>query len=115
MTECEQYGVGHGCDEDCPVFQRRECEMQEENEAEFSSKTPKAKPKKLSFKWSKKHRNFVATTDTYRSVDGALIHNFFTFSDLSGFSKGSLIEKLEERGYDIKTLKFEIEVKDEPT
>lgn len=32
MTECERYGITWGCDEDCPVFQRKECELQEEVE-----------------------------------------------------------------------------------
>lgn len=32
MTECERYGITWGCDEDCPVFQRKECELQEEIE-----------------------------------------------------------------------------------
>ena len=35
MTECERYGITWGCDEDCPVFQRKECELQEENERQF--------------------------------------------------------------------------------
>lgn len=32
MTECERYGITWGCDEGCPVFQRKECELQEEIE-----------------------------------------------------------------------------------
>ena len=32
MTECEKYGITWGCDKDCPVFQRKECELQEEVE-----------------------------------------------------------------------------------
>lgn len=32
MTECERYGITWGCDKDCPVFQRKECELQEEIE-----------------------------------------------------------------------------------
>lgn len=35
MTECERYGMTWGCNEDCPVFQRKECELQEENERQF--------------------------------------------------------------------------------
>ena len=35
MTECERYGITWGCDEDCPVFQRKECELQEENDRQF--------------------------------------------------------------------------------
>lgn len=34
-TECERYGITWGCDEDCPVFQRKECELQEENDRQF--------------------------------------------------------------------------------
>lgn len=36
MTECERYGITWGCDRDCPVFQRGECEIQEENENIFN-------------------------------------------------------------------------------
>ena len=32
MTECERYGITWGCDKDCPVLQRKECELQEEVE-----------------------------------------------------------------------------------
>lgn len=35
MTECERYGITWGCDKDCPVFQRKECELQKENERQF--------------------------------------------------------------------------------
>lgn len=35
MTECERYGMTWGCDKDCPVFQRKECELQKENEIRF--------------------------------------------------------------------------------
>lgn len=35
MTECERYGMAWGCDKDCPVFQRKECEMQEEVEKQI--------------------------------------------------------------------------------
>lgn len=35
MTECERYGMTWGCDKDCPVFQRKECELQEENNKQF--------------------------------------------------------------------------------
>lgn len=36
LTECEEYGMTWGCDKDCPVFQRGECELQEENEKLFN-------------------------------------------------------------------------------
>lgn len=26
MTECEEYGINRGCDEDCPVLKRHECQ-----------------------------------------------------------------------------------------
>lgn len=26
MSECEKYGMAYGCDEDCPVYRRGECE-----------------------------------------------------------------------------------------
>ncbi len=38
MTECERYGITWGCDKDCPVFQRGECELQKENEEIFKKR-----------------------------------------------------------------------------
>ncbi len=34
-NECERFGMAWGCREDCPVFTRGECEIQEENELNF--------------------------------------------------------------------------------
>ncbi|MFY8161972.1 MAG: hypothetical protein ACOVNU_11630 [Candidatus Kapaibacteriota bacterium] len=34
-NECERFGMMSGCQEHCPVFQRGECEHQEENEKIF--------------------------------------------------------------------------------
>jgi hypothetical protein len=31
MTPCERYGIVWGCDEDCPVYNANECDIQEEN------------------------------------------------------------------------------------
>ncbi len=31
-SECHNYGSVSGCDDECPVFCRGECEIQEENE-----------------------------------------------------------------------------------
>ena len=36
-TECERFGMMHGCREDCPVFQEGKCEQQEENEKLFTN------------------------------------------------------------------------------
>lgn len=46
MTECERYGMTWGCDKDCPVFQRKECELQEENERQFRGVLSERKNKK---------------------------------------------------------------------
>lgn len=35
-SECEKFGFVWGCKSDCPVFERGECELQEENEEKFS-------------------------------------------------------------------------------
>lgn len=35
MSECEKFGMTFGCREDCPVFERGECELQEELEENF--------------------------------------------------------------------------------
>ncbi len=34
-NECERFGMTWGCKRDCPVFERGECEIQEENKAIF--------------------------------------------------------------------------------
>ena len=40
MSECDKFGMTWGCREDCPVFERGECEIQEENEKEFNKTQP---------------------------------------------------------------------------
>lgn len=35
-SECEKFGSTWGCKPDCPVFKRGKCELQEENEENFS-------------------------------------------------------------------------------
>jgi len=35
MTDCEKYGMVGGCDEDCPVLIRGECELQEADNKEL--------------------------------------------------------------------------------
>ena len=34
-NECEKFGMTWGCQPDCPVFERGECELQEENAKMF--------------------------------------------------------------------------------
>lgn len=36
-NECEKFGMTWGCRPDCPVFERGECELQEENEEFFEN------------------------------------------------------------------------------
>lgn len=35
-NECEKFGMTWGCRRDCPVFEREECEIQEEVEKSFN-------------------------------------------------------------------------------
>lgn len=35
INECEKFGMTWGCRPDCPVFERGECKIQEENEEFF--------------------------------------------------------------------------------
>ena len=35
MTDCENYGMTWGCDIDCPVLRRDECELQEAENKEL--------------------------------------------------------------------------------
>ena len=34
-NECERFGMTWGCKPDCPVFERGECDLQNENEEMF--------------------------------------------------------------------------------
>lgn len=34
-SECHKYGIFSGCDPNCPVFERGECELQGENKKKF--------------------------------------------------------------------------------
>tara|TARA_Y100000310_G_scaffold309747_1_gene354200 strand:- start:1111 stop:1293 length:183 start_codon:yes stop_codon:yes gene_type:complete len=34
-SECHKYGIISGCDPFCPIFERGECELQEENKKQF--------------------------------------------------------------------------------
>lgn len=38
LSECEKYGMISGCDEYCPVFMERKCELQQELERKFMEK-----------------------------------------------------------------------------
>lgn len=35
MSDCESYGMTWGCDEDCPVLLRGECELQDADNKEL--------------------------------------------------------------------------------
>ena len=35
MTDCERYGMTWGCDIDCPVLQRGECELKDDENKEL--------------------------------------------------------------------------------
>ena len=71
---------------------------------------------KLKARWSKKEKDILFSFP--RSCDGHYLHHIFskknerdTFS--TKFPPLSFLEDLEARGYDIKTLKFEIQLKNE--
>lgn len=36
-SECECWGMSYGCTPDCPVFERGQCEIQEENSKIFNT------------------------------------------------------------------------------
>lgn len=83
----------------------------------------------LAVKWSKKENDLMIHYP--RRCDGALVH-YMLLSDRmifdytkwcetkyeshppAPYKMESLIKELEERGYDIKTLKFSIELKKQP-
>jgi len=76
---------------------------------------------KLRAKWSKKE-NCLEYFYPDDSANGCLLHNIFTIKDLGTyhpspfnefvrFFDGSVLDELDRRGYDIKTLKFSIERK----
>lgn len=41
-SECDRFGITWGCRPDCPVFERGECEIQEENEKYFQENNKEA-------------------------------------------------------------------------
>jgi hypothetical protein len=63
---------------------------------------------KLQVRWSKREKDVLFVYP--RKADGALMNYFFCFLR-SGQDK-TLLEELEERGYDTKTLKFSISQKE---
>lgn len=77
---------------------------------------------KLKVNWSKKENDFMVTYP--RKPDGHLISNFLLgdnmqWGGIDGKDKGwmnykmfNLINELKSRGYDIKTLKFEIKLEE---
>ncbi len=61
---------------------------------------------KLTYKWSKKEKDFIIHYP--RSCDGHLLFGFFEgYTNVKEFFK-----ELEQRGYDLTTLKFEISEKE---
>lgn len=66
----------------------------------------------LAMKWNKKEKDFMIYYPNKR--DGSLLHNYFSSQSkwLSGDIKESLQKELENRGYDLETLYFEIKLKD---
>jgi hypothetical protein len=65
---------------------------------------------KLRAKWSKKEKDILYRFP--RCCDGAYLNGIFTrkidFGTLPDQPPTSFLDELERRGYDIKTLKFEI-------
>lgn len=37
MTDCERFGMSHGCQPNCPVYRIGKCELQDENEMLFKT------------------------------------------------------------------------------
>ncbi len=75
---------------------------------------------KLSIIWDKRQKDFVVKYP--RSCDGALILNTICDDVLKfniskdcpyNFDNFNLVKELEERGYDLTTLKFSVELKKE--
>lgn len=68
----------------------------------------------LKVKWSKKENDFLISFP--RSCDGSLINDYL-FNHQYWYDsrmKKSLKDELEERGYDLTTIKFSIKLKDSP-
>lgn len=72
----------------------------------------------LTVRWSKRERDFLIGSP--RRPDGHLAHLIFTGKRLrEAFSKGGLhnvfdpsfIDELKERGYDVETLRFSVQMK----
>ena len=67
----------------------------------------------LKVKWSKKENDHLISFP--KSSDGSLIHDYLFYDQywFGGKSKKALIKELEERGYDLTTLKFSIKKKEQ--
>jgi len=76
----------------------------------------------LKVKWSKREKDFMIHYP--RKCDGALMNyilgDMLIWGGIDGVDKGwlnyrefNLLKELDERGYDITTLKFEIKLKNE--
>lgn len=81
---------------------------------------PKRNPNKLSLSWDKREEDFV--TKFPKKEHGMLVNDHLVgrvlFFDLHGerpfnFREFNFIKALENRGYDPKTIKFSIELKEE--
>ena len=60
---------------------------------------------KLRAKWSKRESDVMIYYPDKR--DGALLHHYLTQPDI--YTGNTLLQELDSRGYDITTLKFEIQ------
>jgi len=64
---------------------------------------------KLTLIWSKRENDFLVRYPT--KPDGHLVHNLFDGKRYNRFDKtydDSFVDELKKRGYDLKTLRFEI-------
>jgi hypothetical protein len=70
-----------------------------------------AKPGRLLGRWSKRENDFLFSYPS--KPDGHYLYGVFSFiKDANG---RTLVEELERRGYDVKTLRFQVDLLTPPT
>lgn len=66
----------------------------------------------LSARWSKRHRDLLYNFDRY-PPDGHFLHGLFSHVVVDGKSGRNLVQELEARGFDVTTVRFSIQRKEQ--
>lgn len=81
---------------------------------------PKRNPNKLTAVWDARQKDFLVKYPRrcdgsllmYHLLSDVMLHDFLKKEGDRGYTTFNLKKELEDRGYDLKTLKFSIELKE---